>query len=136
MGAKTVYKSTESEHLQLSFFQFNASCGMQLDSQNEWVKDANLLPWRVWESQYSAIFMTTTGNVAKPSRMVMRTLKEWSDLPFLSCTYWSLMEETEKCVAIAEKTRSEEAMLRTQVLTGWLYAVKDRIEELGGRIEV
>ena len=74
MGAKTVYKSTESEHLQLSFFQFNASCGMQLDSQNEWVKDANLLPWRVWESQYSAIFMTTTGNVAKPSRMVIGSL--------------------------------------------------------------
>ena len=74
MGAKTVYKSTESEHLQLSFFQFNASCGMQLDSQNEWVKDANRLPWRVWESQYSAIFTTTTGNVAKPSRMVIGSL--------------------------------------------------------------
>ena len=69
-----MYKSTESEHLQLSFFQFNASCGMQLDSQNEWVKDANRLPWRVWESQYSGIFMTTTGNVAKPSRMVIGSL--------------------------------------------------------------
>ncbi len=40
MGAKIVYKSTETEQLQLSFFRFNASCGMQLDSQNEWMKKA------------------------------------------------------------------------------------------------
>ena len=69
-----MYKSTESEHLQLSFFQFNASCGMQLDCNNEWIRDANRLPWKVWESQYSAIFSTTTGNVAKPSRMVIGSL--------------------------------------------------------------
>ncbi len=69
-----MYKSTETEHLQLSFFQFNASCGMQLDGKNEWIKDANRLPWKVWESQYSAIFSTTTGNVAKPSRMVIGSL--------------------------------------------------------------
>ena len=69
-----MYKSTESEHLQLSFFQFNASCGMQLDCNNEWIRDANRLPWKVWESQYSAMFSTTTGNVAKPSRMVIGSL--------------------------------------------------------------
>jgi len=74
LGAKTVYKSTESKHLQLSFFQFNASCGMQLDCNNEWIRDANRLPWKVWESQYSALFSTTTGNVAKPGRMVIGSL--------------------------------------------------------------
>ena len=58
----------------MSFFQFNASCGMQLDSQNEWVKAANRLPWKAWETQYSAIFTSTTGNVAKPCRMVLGSL--------------------------------------------------------------
>ena len=47
---------------------------MQLDSQNEWVKAANRLPWKAWESQYSAIFTSTTGNVAKPCRMVLGSL--------------------------------------------------------------
>lgn len=69
-----MYKSTEFEHQQLNFFQFNASCGMQLDSQNEWVKNANRLPWKAWDSLYAAIFTTTTGNVAKPSRMVIGSL--------------------------------------------------------------
>ena len=47
---------------------------MQLDSQNEWVKAANRLPWKAWETQYSAIFTSTTGNVAKPCRMVLGSL--------------------------------------------------------------
>ena len=71
MGAKTVYKSTDSEHQQLSFFQFNASCGMQLDGQNEWVKDANRLPWKVWEASYASMFPGIKGCVAKPCRMVI-----------------------------------------------------------------
>jgi len=71
LGAKTVYKSTDSEHQQLSFFQFNASCGMQLDSQNEWVKDANRLPWKVWEASYASMFPGIKGCVAKPCRMVI-----------------------------------------------------------------
>ena len=47
---------------------------MQLDCNNEWIRDANRLPWKVWESQYSALFSTTTGNVAKPGRMVIGSL--------------------------------------------------------------
>ncbi len=74
MGAKIVYKSTDSEHQQLSFFQFNASCGMQLDSQNEWIKDANRLPWKVWEISYASMFPGIKGCVAKPCRMVLGSL--------------------------------------------------------------
>ena len=69
-----MYKSTESEHLQLSFFQFNASCGMQLDNQNEWVKYANRLPWKAWESSYAPMFPGIKGCVAKPCRMVLGSL--------------------------------------------------------------
>lgn len=74
MGAKIVYKSSETEHIQLNFFQFNESCGMQLDTTNEWIKAANRLPWKAWETQYSVLFDTITGNVAKPCRMVLGSL--------------------------------------------------------------
>lgn len=57
--------------MQLSFFQFNASCGMQLDSQNEWVKNANRLPWKAWEASYASMFPGIKGCVAKPCRMVL-----------------------------------------------------------------
>ncbi len=69
-----MYKSTEYEHLQMNFFQFNVSCGMQLDSQNEWVKNANRLPWKAWEASYSILFPGIKGNVAKPCRMVFGSL--------------------------------------------------------------
>ena len=69
-----MYKSDDSEHQQLCFLHFNQTCGMQLDTENEWVKSANRLPWKAWELQYSAMFETTTGNVAKPSRMVLGSL--------------------------------------------------------------
>ena len=69
-----MYKSTESEYLQLSFFQFNASCGMQLDSKNEWIKNASRLPWKVWESSYASLFPGIKGCVAKPCRMVLGSL--------------------------------------------------------------
>lgn len=109
--------------------------GMWLKEMAAAVKELKGIYIRIEEEEDPDVDALMTGLKQRATES-MRTLKEWSDLPFLSYTYWSLMEETEKCVAIVEKTRSEEAMLRTQVLTGWLYAVKDRIEELGGRIEV
>jgi len=44
---------------------------MQLDSQNEWVKNANRLPWKVWEASYASLFPGIKGCVAKPCRMVI-----------------------------------------------------------------
>ena len=44
---------------------------MQLDGQNEWVKDANRLPWKVWEASYASMFPGIKGCVAKPCRMVI-----------------------------------------------------------------
>ena len=44
---------------------------MQLDSQNECVKDANRLPWKVWEASYASMFPGIKGCVAKPCRMVI-----------------------------------------------------------------
>ena len=71
---KTMYKSTDYEHEQLSFINFNMACGMQLDMNNEWIRIAQQLPWKAWEALYVAIFPSNTGNVAKPCRMVLGSL--------------------------------------------------------------
>ena len=47
---------------------------MQLDSENEWIRVSNWLPWRAWEAQYEILFPSKTGNVAKPCRMVLGAL--------------------------------------------------------------
>ena len=69
-----MYKSTDYEHEQLSFINFNMACGMQLDMNNEWIRVAQQLPWKAWEALYVAMFPSNTGNVAKPCRMVLGSL--------------------------------------------------------------
>ena len=66
-----MYKSTDFEYEQLSFVNFNSTCGMQLDPENEWLRISKSLPWKAWESLYSMFFPSTTGNVAKPCRMML-----------------------------------------------------------------
>lgn len=66
-----MYKSTDYDQQQLSFFHFNQTCGMGLDKENEWVKNANRLPWKAWEIPYAALFTGIKGQVAKPCRMVL-----------------------------------------------------------------
>ena len=69
-----MYKSTDYEYEQLSLINFNMACGMQLDLNNEWIRIAQQLPWRAWETLYIAMFPSNTGNVAKPCRMVLGSL--------------------------------------------------------------
>ena len=66
-----MYKSTDYDQLQISFFHLNSSCGMALDKENEWGKNGNRLPWKAWEVPYAAMFTETNGRVAKPCRMVL-----------------------------------------------------------------
>ena len=47
---------------------------MQLDLANEWVRNANKLPWEAWEPLYAALFSGIKGNIAKPCRMVLGSL--------------------------------------------------------------
>ena len=37
LKAKIVYKSADYDQQQLSFFHFNSSCGMTLDTENKWI---------------------------------------------------------------------------------------------------
>ena len=70
-GKNIMYKTSDYENVQLSFVNFNTTCGMQLDVKNEWIQKASWLPWRAWESLYEAMFPSHTGNVAKTARMVL-----------------------------------------------------------------
>ena len=45
-----MYKTTDYDYEQLSFTNFNTTCGMQLDQNNEWIKLAKQLPWKAWET--------------------------------------------------------------------------------------
>ena len=69
-----MYRTTDFDHKQLGLLHFNQSCGMQLDLANEWVRNANKLPWEAWEPLYAALFSGIKGNIAKPCRMVLGSL--------------------------------------------------------------
>lgn len=70
--SKTMY--TSPHYHQISFFDFNQSCGMQLDDTNEWVLLADHLDWAKMEEAYSAQFPSSTGRPAKPFRMALGSL--------------------------------------------------------------
>ena len=61
---------------QTTFFDFNASCSMQLDKNNEWIILADTLEWEKMEkeSHYSENFHGDTGHPAKPFRMAIGAL--------------------------------------------------------------
>ena len=59
---------------QITFNDFNQSCGMQLDPNNEWVKLADSIKWGQWEAEYAAFFPSEKGNPAKPFRMALGAL--------------------------------------------------------------
>ena len=47
---------------------------MQLDTDNQWVKNGHRLPWKAWETSYAALFPGIKGTVAKPCRMALGSL--------------------------------------------------------------
>lgn len=57
-----------SEEHQISFFDFNQSCGMQLNKDNEWVKLAGQIDWHRLEETYAAMFPSKKGRSAFPFR--------------------------------------------------------------------
>ena len=56
---------------QISFFDFNESCGMQLDNNNEWVKLAEFIPWDRFESYYANPTPGKAGRKAVPLRTAL-----------------------------------------------------------------
>ena len=60
--------------LQISFTDFNQSCGKQLDNNNEWEKLAGSIEWSKWEVAYAKKFQSSKGNPAKSFQMVLLAL--------------------------------------------------------------
>lgn len=69
-----MYKSTATAPRQLTFEDFNQSCGMQLDAGNEWVRLAARVDWAAAETIYSAIFTSRRGHPAAPVRQALGAL--------------------------------------------------------------
>ena len=67
-----MYK-TVTEH-QITFFDFNQSCGMQLEEKNEWVVLSTRIDWSALEKLYASLFPSHRGHPAKPLRMALGAL--------------------------------------------------------------
>ena len=67
-----MYK-TVTEH-QITFFDFNQSCGMQLEEKNEWVVLSTRIDWGALEKVYASLFPSHKGHPAKPLRMALGAL--------------------------------------------------------------
>lgn len=67
-----MYKRSEKH--QTSLYDFNQSCGMQLDENNEWIVLADRIPWDVCEKMYAEMFPSNTGHPAIPVRVALGSL--------------------------------------------------------------
>ena len=61
------------DNSQISILEFISPFG-ELDPENRWVKIANLIPWKKYESKYKKQFCVDNGAPAIPFRMAMGTL--------------------------------------------------------------
>lgn len=67
-----MYKAVTAH--QITFFDFNQSCGMQLDEDNEWVRLSKAINWSGLEKVYAEMFPSPKGHPAKPLRMALGSL--------------------------------------------------------------
>ena len=59
---------------QFSFSDFNQPLGMEMSSENRWVKKAALIPWNEIEGRYAILFPSEVGMPAKPLQMALGCL--------------------------------------------------------------
>ena len=69
-----MYIPEKRKNRQITLFDFNQSCGMQLDPENEWIRLAHAIPWDKMEARYAALFPSRTGHPATPLRMALGIL--------------------------------------------------------------
>lgn len=67
-----MYKSITT--LQVTFFDFNQSYGMQLDKSSEWISLAAQIDWDTYEKMYAKLFPSRHGHPEKPLRIALCTL--------------------------------------------------------------
>ena len=69
-----MYIPEKRKNRQITLFDFNQSCGMQLDPENEWIRLAHAIPWNRMEVRYAAFFPSRTGHPATPLQMALGIL--------------------------------------------------------------
>ena len=69
-----MYIPEKRKNRQITLFDFNQSCGMELDPNNEWIRLAHAIPWSRMETKYVAMFPSKTGHPATPFRMALGVL--------------------------------------------------------------
>lgn len=67
-----MYKAVSAH--QITFFDFNQTCGMQLDENNEWIRLSEEINWSELEKVYAEMFPSPKGHPAKPLRMALGSL--------------------------------------------------------------
>ena len=63
----SMYKTEKS--VQMTFEDFNQSCGMKLNVRDEWIVVANNIDWAAVEENYMAFFPSKRGRPAVSARM-------------------------------------------------------------------
>ena len=56
---------------QIRLSDFQQPVGMHLREDNRWVKKARIIPWNKIEERYADLFLSKTGNVAKPLQLAL-----------------------------------------------------------------
>lgn len=69
-----MYIPEKRKNHQITLFDFNQSCGMELDPHNEWIRLAHMIPWAKMEIRYAAMFPSKTGHPAAPLRTALGVL--------------------------------------------------------------
>ncbi len=59
---------------QPSLLDFNQPLELRMNLNNQWVQLAARVSWEVFEEKYGTLFLSGTGNVAKPLRLVLGSL--------------------------------------------------------------
>ena len=59
-----MYKTPDYDYEQLSFTSFNATCGMQLDPENEWGHISKKLPYKVFDADGKVVYEPKTAEPA------------------------------------------------------------------------
>ena len=70
---------------QFSFSDFNQLLGMEMSSENRWVKKAALIPWNEIEDRYASLFPSKVGMPAKPLQMALGSLLIQKEYNYSDC---------------------------------------------------
>ena len=69
-----MYIPEKRKNRQITLFDFNQSCGMELDPINEWIKLAHAIPWKKNGSKICGNVPSKTGRPATPFKMALGVL--------------------------------------------------------------